>query len=345
MRAVVKYLREDGNTEVRDVPVPETGPSDVLVKVGYIGICGSDPHMYHNQVSYPMAIPLILGHEFSGTIEKVGTDVKKWKVGDRVTAETHARFCGKCVLCKTNNYRFCRERKGYGFGVDGAFAEYVRVPERILHAVPDSVTLRDASCTEPVCVAYNVVIAKTGVKAGDCVAVLGPGPIGLLCAHMAKLAGASHIAVFGAPGDEQRLVIAKQYGATETHLLDGSSDPKSVAAKFNEGYGFNSVIDAAGPAATLKLSMELVMPTGIINKVAWGPKPVDFSLDPLLSKGVTLQGSFSHSWDIWEKVLVIMGQGQMPLDALITHELPLEEWKRGFDLIERREGLKVVLKP
>ena len=122
-------------------------------------------------------------------------------------------------------------------------------------------------------------------------------------------------------------------------------DAVNVAAKFNEGYGFNSVIDAAGPAATLKLSMELVMPTGIINKVAWGPKPVDFSLDPLLSKGVTLQGSFSHSWDIWEKVLVIMGQGQMPLDALITHELPLEGWKEGFDLIESRKGLKVVLKP
>ena len=345
MRAVVKYLREDGNTEVRDVPVPATGPSDVLVKVGYIGICGSDPHMYHNQVSYPMAIPVILGHEFSGTIEKVGADVKKWKPGDRVTAETHARFCGKCVLCKTNNYRFCRERKGYGFAVDGAFAEYVCVPERILHAVPESISLRDASCTEPVCVAYNVVIAKTGVKAGDCVAVLGPGPIGILCVHMAKTAGASHIVVFGAPGDEKRLDIARLYGATETYTLDGATDPKAVAAKFNEGYGFNSVIDAAGPAATLKISMDIVMPTGIINKVARGPKPVDLSLDPLLSKGVTLQGSFSHTWDIWEKVLVLMAQGQTPLDALITHELPLEEWKHGFDLIERREGLKVVLKP
>ena len=345
MRAVVKYLREDGNTEVRDVPVPETGPSDVLVKVGYIGICGSDPHMYHNQVSYPMAIPVILGHEFSGTIEKVGADVKQWKPGDRVTAETHARFCGKCVLCKTNNYRFCRERKGYGFAVDGAFAEYVCVPERILHAVPESISLRDASCTEPVCVAYNVVIAKTGVKAGDSVAVLGPGPIGILCVLMAKIAGASRIVVFGAPGDEKRLDIARLYGATETYTLDGATDPKAVAAKFNEGYGFNSVIDAAGPAATLKISMDIVMPTGIINKVAWGPKPVDLSLDPLLSKGVTLQGSFSHTWDIWEKVLVLMAQGQTPLDALITHELPLEEWKHGFDLIERREGLKVVLKP
>jgi alcohol dehydrogenase/L-iditol 2-dehydrogenase len=194
-------------------------------------------------------------------------------------------------------------------------------------------------------VAYNVVIAKAGVKAGDCVAVLGPGPIGILCVHMAKTAGAGHIVVFGAPGDEKRLEIAQEYGATETYVLDGTTDPKTAAAKFNEGYGFDKVIDAAGPAATLKISMDIVMPGGIINKVAWGPKPVDMSLDPLLSKGVTLQGSFSHTWDIWEKVLVMMGKGQMPLDALITHELPLEQWHEGFELIESRKGLKVVLKP
>ncbi len=101
--------------------------------------------------------------------------------------------------------------------------------------------------------AYNVVIAKMGVKAGDSVAVLGPGPIGILCVHMAKMAGASNIIVFGAPGDEKRLEIAQAYGATETYVLGGSVDPKTVAAKFNEGYGFDKVVDAAGPAATLKI--------------------------------------------------------------------------------------------
>ena len=171
MRAVVKYLREDGNTEVRDVPVPETGPSDVLVKVGYIGICGSDPHMYHNQVSYPMAIPVILGHEFSGTIEIVGADVKKWKPGDRVTAETHARFCGKCVLCKTNNYRFCRERKGYGFAVDGAFAEYAVVPEKYIcvanglldvYGGDRMAAFEAGALTEPTSVAYSGIQINAG---------------------------------------------------------------------------------------------------------------------------------------------------------------------------------------
>src|SRR5690554_4680538 len=131
MKAVVKYAMEDGSTEVRDVPVPEIGPADVLVEVDSIGICGSDPHMHHNNVSYPVEVPLILGHEFSGIIIKTGSRVENFQEGDRVTAETHAEYCGKCLMCRTNDYRLCKDRKGYGFGVDGAYAQYVKVPERI----------------------------------------------------------------------------------------------------------------------------------------------------------------------------------------------------------------------
>ena len=104
MKAVVKYDNVDGATELRDVAVPEIGPDDVLVKVAYTGICGSDPHMHHNKVTYKVNVPLILGHEFSGIIESVGDNVKGFKVGDRVTAETHADYCGRCILCRTNNY-------------------------------------------------------------------------------------------------------------------------------------------------------------------------------------------------------------------------------------------------
>ena len=123
MKAVVKYDNVAGATEVREVPVPSIGPDDVLVETAYIGICGSDPHMHHNKVSYKVNVPLILGHEFAGVIAEVGANVKGWKVGDRVTSETHADFCGKCVMCRTNNYHVCRERKGYGFQIDGAFAK------------------------------------------------------------------------------------------------------------------------------------------------------------------------------------------------------------------------------
>lgn len=344
MKAVVKYAMEDGSTEIRDVPIPEIGPADVLVEVDSIGICGSDLHMHHNNVSYPVEVPLILGHEFSGMIKKTGSQVEKFREGDRVTAETHAEYCGKCLMCRTNDYRLCRDRKGYGFGVDGAYAQYVKVPERILHRVPDNVSLEEASLTEPLCVAYNVVVEKMDVKPGDVAVVIGPGPIGILVCKMLQLAGVSEIIVIGTVGDDKRLEKAREYGATMI-INSNDTDPVPLVKKKNEGYGVDVVVDAAGPAAALELSLELVRPSGTINKVAWGPKPVNFSLDKLIEKAVTLQGSFSHTWDVWEKCLKLMKEKQVNLAGLITHKLALDDWEKGFELVESKEGIKVLLKP
>ena len=344
MKAVVKYDNVAGATEVREVPVPQIGPDDVLVRVAYIGICGSDPHMHHNKVSYKVNVPLILGHEFAGTIEKVGNQVKGWSVGDRVTSETHAEYCGKCVLCKTNNYHVCRERKGYGFGTDGAFAKYVKVPSRILHKVPDNVSLKAASLTEPFCVAYSSLVKHSPLKPGDMVVIIGPGPIGLLCVKMAQIMGAADIVVVGTDGDDARMEIAKQLGATLT-INSSRQDPVPVIMAMRDGYGADLVVDAAGFSPTLKLSIDVVRPCGQINKIGWGPGPVGFSLDQLISKAAALQGTFSHNWDVWEKCLVLMGEGTVDLEMLVTHELPLDQWNKGFELMETKEGLKVCLTP
>ncbi len=344
MKAVVKYALKDGSTEVRDVSIPQIGKRDVLVKVDSIGICGSDPHMHHNNVSYPVDVPLILGHEFSGIIDKVGAEVEKFSKGDRVTAETHAEYCGKCVMCRTNNYHLCKDRKGYGFGVDGAYASYVKVPERILHRVPDNVSLEEASLTEPLCVAYNLVVKNMAVNPGDVVVVIGPGPIGILSCKMAAITGTSEIIVIGTDGDEKRLEKAKEYGATMT-INSAKDDPLPLIKERNEGYGADVVIDAAGPAIALKLALDAVRPGGTVNKIAWGPKPINYSLDKIIEKAVTLRGSFSHTWDVWEKSLNLLEKGQVDLSSLITHKLSIEEWEKGFELVESKEGIKVVLKP
>ncbi|NLN41784.1 MAG: alcohol dehydrogenase catalytic domain-containing protein [Clostridiales bacterium] len=344
MKAVVKYDTVSGATELREVPVPEIGPNDVLVKVAYVGVCGTDPHMHRNLSSIKINVPLIFGHEFAGTIEKVGSEVKNYKVGDRVTAETHADYCGVCELCRTNNYHICSQRKGFGFHVDGAFAEYVKVPARILHRVPDSVSLKEAALTEPLCVAYKAVVCGSKVRPGDTVVVIGPGPIGLLCIKMAQIAGASEIIAVGTDGDEERLELALKYGAT----IAMNSSKEDVVAKvksLGDGYGADVVYDSAGVSATLALSMDVVRPAGQIVKIGWGPKPVGFSIDPIIAKNVTLVGHFSHTWDVWEKCLVLMSKGQVDLKPLITHEMPLEEWEKSFELIENREAMKVVLKP
>jgi L-iditol 2-dehydrogenase len=172
MKAVVKYSLDAGATELRDVPAPEIGPDDVLVEVAYIGVCGTDPHMHHNRISFKINVPIILGHEFSGTIIKVGENAKDFEIGQQVTAETHADYCGKCALCRTNNYHICSQRKGYGFHVDGAFAKYIRVPTRIIHKLPEQVSLRQACLTEPLCVAYKAVIDNSNVRPGDTVVVI-----------------------------------------------------------------------------------------------------------------------------------------------------------------------------
>ena len=344
MKAVVKYENAANATELREVPVPEIGPTDVLVEVAYVGVCGTDPHMHRNTVLFNFNCPFILGHEFAGTIAKAGKQITGFKVADRVTAETHADYCGHCTLCRTNNYHLCRQRKGFGFHIDGAFTKYVKVPGRILHRVPDNVSLKAASLTEPLCVAYKSVICNSTINPGDTVAVIGPGPIGLLCMKMAQLAGAGEIIAIGTKGDDERLAIARSFGATIT-INSSKQDPLPHIMSLGDGYGANLIVDTAGSAETLKLSMDAVRPNGQITKIGWGPKPVNFSLDPLIAKSVTFKGHFSHTWDVWEKCLTMMGKGQIDLESLITHELPIDRWQEAFELVENKKAIKVVLIP
>jgi alcohol dehydrogenase/L-iditol 2-dehydrogenase len=344
MKAVVKYDNVANATEIREVPVPEIGVNDVLVRVAYIGVCGTDPHMHRNLSTIKLKVPLIFGHEFAGTIEKIGSEVKGHILGERVTAETHADYCGECELCRTNQYHLCRDRKGYGFQADGAFAKFVRVPSRILHRVPENVGLREASLTEPLCVAYKSVVSNSNVNPGDTVVVIGPGPIGMLCIKMAQLCGASEIITVGTDGDEARLKMALKYGATEAMNSSQNNVADRVRA-LTDGYGADLVVDTAGISSTLALSMDAVRPGGQITKVGWGPNPVGFSLDPLLAKSITLKGHFSHTWDVWEKCLVLLSKGQVDLKPLITHELPIDKWEESFELIETKKAMKVVLKP
>ena len=344
MKAVVKYADKPGATELREVPVPEIGETDVLVEVAYVGVCGTDPHLHNNTSAFKFVRPFILGHEFAGTIVKVGDKVKGFSLGNRVTSETHAEYCGKCSLCRQNNYPLCRERKGYGFHVDGAYTKFVKVPERILHHVPDNVSLKAASITEPFCVAYKAFVSNSNVNPGDTVVIIGPGSIGILCAKLAQLSGAGDIVVIGTEGDDKRLELSKDFGATIT-INSAKEDPLKKIMSLGDGYGAALVLDLAGSSSTLKLSMDAVRPAGQITKIGWGRQPVGFSLDPIIAKSVTLKGHFSHTWDVWEKCLTLMGKELVDLEKLITHELGIDQFEKAFELSESKEAVKVVLKP
>ena len=173
-------------------------------------------------------------------------------------------------------------------------APLVSVPARCLHHVPTSLIFEKAALTEPCCVAYNAVCVNSRVQPGNTIAVIGPGPIGLLCAMLAKLSGAGHIIVIGIPGDAKRLGIAKQIGA-DTILGAQGEDVVEWVKNFGDGYGLDLVIDAAGVSASLKLALDIVRPAGQITKVGWGPQPINFSLGSFRTEGGHLTGSYSHT--------------------------------------------------
>src|SRR5690348_7019752 len=210
MQALVKYANEPGKVELRDMPRPTITPDQVLLRVRAVGICGSDLEMYHHKITFPVNPPVILGHEFSGTVEEVGANVTDFAPGDRVVSETAAYVCGKCAECRTGNYNECPHRLGFGVLINGADAPYVAVRQGILHHVPDNVDLADAALTEPLCVAFNALVVKSRIRPGDTVLILGPGPIGLMATQVARVCGASTIILAGRPGDERRLEIGRK---------------------------------------------------------------------------------------------------------------------------------------
>ena len=341
MPALVNYAPEPGSVKLREVEVPEIGEEDVLLKVEAVGICGSDLHQWQNSHSWPVNYPCILGHEFSGRVARVGERVKQFGEGDRVVSETAAVINPHSPYTRQGNYNLDPDRLGFGYGVDGAMATYVKVPERCLHALPDELPFEKAALTEPCCVAYNAVCINSSVRPGDHVLVLGPGPIGLLCALMARLSGAGHLIVAGLPSDQKRLKVAETLGADAT--LDG--DVSSHVKSLGDGLGVDVVIDAAGVSATLKQAMEVVRPGGHITKVGWGPQPMDYSLDPAVQKNITIQGSFSHNWFIWDRIIRMLSSGQIDLDPIIDCVAPLEDWRECFDKMHEKEYVKAVLKP
>ncbi len=339
MPALVNFARDPLSVELREVDVPEIGEHDVLLRVGAVSICGSDLHQWRGSHSWPVNYPCILGHEFAGTIAAAGPGVRAFKEGDRVVSETAAVIDETSPLSRTGLYNLDPGRRGFGYGVNGAMTQYVRVPERCLHRIPDDLPFHKAALTEPCSVAYNAVCVNGRVRPGDRVLVIGPGPIGLLCALMAKLSGAGEVIVAGLPNDRHRLDIALQLGANTT--LDGNV-PEYVSTT-GDHLGVDVAIDASGHSATLQIALQCVRPAGQIIKVGWGPQPMTFSLDPLVQKNVTLSGSFSHNWPIWERVIGMIHSGQINLDPVISRVCDLAHWHDCFESMEAGKYVKAVL--
>lgn len=336
--AVVNFAPEPHSVELREFNRPETSPDHVLLVVEAVGVCGSDLHQWTGSHSWKVNYPVVLGHEFGGVVAEIGANVKGWKEGDSAVSETAAVINPDSPLTRAGYYNLDPTRKGFGYGVDGAMTRFVRVPARCLHRIPTGLPMEEAALAEPCCVAYNAVVNNARIDPGDRVVVLGPGPIGILCAAMARLRGAE-VAVVGLERDRARLETAKQYGCT---VIVGDA---TEWTNQRDGLGADCVIDAAGASAVLKTALELVRPNGWISKVGWGPQPLNFSLDLLVQKNVTLQGSFSHNWPVWERVLALLASRQLDVRPIIGGVWRFTEWREAFEKMHGGDVVKAVLRP
>lgn len=344
MQALVKTQRGVGFLELQEAPEPAPGPGEVLIEVQACGICGTDVHVLNDE--FPYWPPVILGHEFAGRIVDTGPETGLYKTGNRVVGEPHTQACGHCYLCRTGNIQICPMKRSPGWGINGAFTKYLKMPERLLHRIPDEMSYDTAALVEPAANTVHDVVERAGVYAGDFVVVLGPGPIGLLAAMTARAAGARHVAIVGAPADEEiRLTKARELGF-QTVINLAHANPVEVVAGLTGGLGADLVIECSGSPAAAASTVDLVRKKGRICVIGLtGKDAIPFPWDKAAFKVCDIIFNLSTSYTSWDRTIHLIASGQLPVGEVISHRLPLSEWRRAFEEIESRRALKVLLIP
>ena len=344
MKALVKTQKGVGFIEVRNVPEPKPGPGEVKIEVAACGVCGSDIHVRHD--TFPYWPPVILGHEFTGTIVELGAQCRRFKTGERVVAEPHTKACGVCPLCRTGNIQICPEKRSPGWGIDGGMAEYICYPETLLHRIPDTMTWDQAAVVEPTANAVTDLIERTGVTAGDVVAVVGPGPIGLLTAMVARAAGAREVVIIGTPSDEAlRLKTARELGFKRTINI-GEQNPVTVIQELTGGIGADIVAECSGSPKAIPGVIDLIKKRGKICVIGLtGNRTVELPWDKFAFKVVDVIFNLSTCYTSWDRAINLIHSGAVPAEKVITHREPLENWEKTFDAIEQLKGLKALMIP
>ena len=341
MKALVKTARGPGNLQILDMPEPVCGEDELKIEVGYCGVCGTDIHILKDE--FPTRPPVIIGHEFSGTVVETGSRVKKFRVGDRVVAENVCSTCGDCYLCRTGHYAICVQRGAQGLDLDGAFAQYIVCKERNVYPVPSEVSLKEAALAEPLVCAVHAVLDQTKVGAGDVVLVSGPGAMGLLAGQAAKAEGGIVI-LTGTTADQDRFEVARRLGINYTVDVE-QEDVAQLVGDLTEGRGADVVIECSGSQAAVTVGISLIKKRGTFTQVGLFGKKVPIDLDAVVTREIHIVGSMSHTWNAWKRGLSLVAQGKIRLGPLVTAVYPLIEWERAFREFEDRKGIKILLEP
>jgi threonine dehydrogenase-like Zn-dependent dehydrogenase len=345
MKAIVKTHPGPGNLAYTDFPDPEPSPTQVIVQVRAAGICGTDLSLYNWSESmvreFMPALPVVLGHEFSGVVAATGAEVRRFSIGDRVTANP-IMSCGACLYCQTGRPQVCERRPLLGVGAHGCFAEFVAVRETNVFPIPPEASFEAGAMSEVVCVALHA-LDRVPVGPGDTVAVVGAGPLGFLILLAAQAAGASRIVMTGLASDRGRLQMAAALGA-HTVVVE-ESDPVPVVMDLTRGIGADAVFECAGHPAGLPQALRLVRKWGRVGVLGMGSGESAFSSALIVYREIEIVGARAYDPQAWHQSYAVLAGAQMPLEKLVTHRLPLAEAGRGLELMKGREGLKILLIP
>jgi L-iditol 2-dehydrogenase len=338
-------LTEYNHFEIQDVPEPRIGADELLVRVAACGICGSDVHGMDGSSGRRIP-PIIMGHEASGVIAQVGERVTRWKSGDRVTFDSTI-WCGSCHFCDQGRVNLCENRRVLGvscqeFRRDGAYAEYVAVPQNIVYRLPDALSFEHAAMVEPVSVAVHGV-QRLPIRLNDTAVVVGTGMIGLLVVQALRAAGCGR--VFAVDVDPKRLDLACRLGADEGFSPNAADVVAEVLRRTN-GRGADVIVEAVGMPATVAAAIAAVRKGGSVGLVGNLSPEVQLPLQAVVTREVTLYGSCASSGE-YPACLDLIARGAIRVEPLITAVAPMEEAPAWFDRLYRREDglMKVILRP
>lgn len=343
MNALV--LTEYNHLELLDRPQPSPGEGEVLIQVAACGICGSDVHGFDGSTGRRIP-PIVMGHEAAGTVAAVGPGVERFKPGDRVTFDSTV-YCGRCDYCRRGQINLCDNREVVGVSCgdyrrDGAFAEFIAVPERIVYHLPAAMPFAEAAMLEAVSVALHGV-AVSDLHGGETALVLGAGMIGLLTLQAAQAAGCAR--VFIADVDATRLRLAEQLGATAAIHASGA-DLVRECQRLTGGAGVDIALEAVGLDQTIAAAIDATRKGGTVTLIGNVSPTVTLPLQKVVSRQIRLQGSAASSGE-YPQAIELITSGKIQVKPLITAVAPLEEGARWFERLHAREPnlMKIVLAP
>jgi L-iditol 2-dehydrogenase len=343
MQALVKTAKGIGQIEVVERDKPVIQPNEVLIQIDAAAVCGTDIHIFHDR--FPYWPPVTLGHEFAGEIAEVGSEVATWKVGDRVVGEPHTLACGHCPLCRSGNPQICNDKRSPGWGIDGAFARYMRFPDpKLLHRIPEGMDAATACLAEPMANIVSDLVLNNVVKVGDTVMVSGPGPIGIMAALTCKYMGASRVIVVGTNQDElTRLPFCRNQRAIDNVINVQKENALAIINELTNGMGVDVVVEASGAAPAIKMGVNALRKMGTYTAIGLtGRDEISFPYDTFMKKAVNFHFNISTKYASWEPAIKMLADGVIPVDEYITHLGSIDNWKSMFEALESGHAIKAI---